>query len=100
MDGKSSSVSGCVATIEKICISHKLSLLFNVYGPHGTFEGGREKAPASICRNNHAKFSGINQYAIWGDGEQTRSFMYIDDCLEGTQRLLILKNLSLQYWER
>ena len=61
----------------------------NVYGPHGTYEGGREKAPAAICRKViEARLSGNNEIEIWGDGEQTRSFMYIDDCLEGTRRLM------------
>ncbi len=57
----------------------------NVYGPFGTFDGGREKAPAAICRKViEAKRSGDHEIEIWGDGEQTRSFMYIDDCLKGT----------------
>jgi nucleoside-diphosphate-sugar epimerase len=57
----------------------------NVYGPHGTWEGGREKAPAAICRKViHAKATGDHRIEIWGDGHQTRSFMYIDDCLKGT----------------
>ena len=57
----------------------------NVYGPHGTWEGGREKAPAAICRKVlHAKQSGDATIEIWGDGHQTRSFMYIDDCIRGT----------------
>ena len=61
----------------------------NVYGPHGTFEGGREKAPAAICRKiAEAKLSGRHEIEVWGDGEQTRSFMYIDDCLEGTRRIM------------
>jgi nucleoside-diphosphate-sugar epimerase len=56
----------------------------NVYGPHGTWEGGREKAPAAICRKViQAKLTGDHNIEIWGDGEQTRSFMYIDDCLYG-----------------
>jgi len=56
----------------------------NVYGPHGTWDGGREKAPAAICRKViHAKATGDHQIEIWGDGQQTRSFMYIDDCLKG-----------------
>lgn len=66
----------------------------NVYGPHGTFDGGREKAPAAICRKViAAKLSGRHEIDIWGDGEQTRSFMYIDDCLHGT-RLLMESGLS------
>jgi nucleoside-diphosphate-sugar epimerase len=61
----------------------------NVYGPHGTYEGGREKAPAAICRKViEAKLSGSGEIEIWGDGEQTRSFMYIDDCLVGTRRIM------------
>jgi nucleoside-diphosphate-sugar epimerase len=61
----------------------------NVYGPHGTFEGGREKAPAAICRKvAAAKLSGNHQIEVWGDGEQTRSFSYIDDCLRGTRLIM------------
>jgi nucleoside-diphosphate-sugar epimerase len=60
-----------------------------VYGPFGTFDGGREKAPAAICRKViSAMRSGSNSIEIWGDGEQTRSFTFIDDCLEGTLRLM------------
>ncbi len=61
----------------------------NVYGPHGTYKGGREKAPAAICRKViEAKLDGSNQIEIWGDGEQTRSFMFADDCVEGTRRIM------------
>jgi GDP-D-mannose 3', 5'-epimerase len=61
----------------------------NVYGPLGTWTGGREKAPAAICRKViEAKTSGNHQIEIWGDGKQTRSFMYIDDCTLGTQAIL------------
>jgi GDP-D-mannose 3',5'-epimerase len=61
----------------------------NVYGPLGTWTGGREKAPAAICRKViEAKHSGSNQIEIWGDGKQTRSFMYIDDCTKGTQMIM------------
>lgn len=61
----------------------------NVYGPHGTFDGGREKAPAAICRKViAAKLSGDHEIEIWGNGEQTRSFMFIDDCLHGTQAIM------------
>jgi nucleoside-diphosphate-sugar epimerase len=57
----------------------------NVYGPHGTWEGGREKAPAAICRKViHARHRKEPAIEIWGDGQQTRSFMYIDDCIRGT----------------
>src|ERR1700729_3606135 len=61
----------------------------NVYGPLGTWTGGREKAPAAICRKViEAKHSGKHEIEIWGDGKQTRSFMYIDDCTQGTQAIL------------
>jgi GDP-D-mannose 3', 5'-epimerase len=71
----------------------------NVYGPHGTWDGGREKAPAAVCRKViQAKLSGKHEIEIWGDGHQTRSFMYIDDCLKGTQSILnsdILEPINL-----
>ena len=61
----------------------------NVYGPYGTWTGGREKAPAAICRKViEAKMSGSRAIEIWGDGKQTRSFMYIDDCTRGTRSIL------------
>jgi GDP-D-mannose 3', 5'-epimerase len=60
----------------------------NVYGPDGTWCGGREKAPAAICRKvAEARLSGSSQIEIWGDGEQTRSFMYIDDCVYGSKAI-------------
>jgi GDP-D-mannose 3',5'-epimerase len=61
----------------------------NVYGPLGTWTGGREKAPAAICRKvAEAKLSGRHEIDVWGDGEQTRSFTYIDDCIYGTRLLM------------
>jgi len=61
----------------------------NVYGPWGSWDGGREKAPAAICRKViEAKDTGRREIVIWGDGRQTRSFMYIDDCLRGVDRIL------------
>jgi nucleoside-diphosphate-sugar epimerase len=67
----------------------RVSRFHNVYGPFGTWDGGREKAPAAICRKIiDAKVNGKNEINIWGDGKQTRSFMYIDDCLKGIQMLL------------
>jgi nucleoside-diphosphate-sugar epimerase len=62
----------------------RVARLHNVYGPFGTYEGGREKAPAAISRKViEAKLSGEHEIVIWGDGLQTRSFMYIDDCIKG-----------------
>lgn len=61
----------------------------NVYGPFGTYKGGREKAPAAACRKIiKAKLTGESELEIWGDGEQTRSFMYVDDCLVGLEKLM------------
>jgi GDP-D-mannose 3', 5'-epimerase len=61
----------------------------NIFGPHGTWQGGREKAPAAICRKVAiAKLTGSHEVEIWGDGEQTRSFCYIDDCVEGILRAM------------
>lgn len=66
----------------------RIARYHNVYGPNGTYDGGREKAPAAICRKViQAKLSGSHEIEIWGDGSQTRSFMYIDDCVYGTQLL-------------
>ncbi|MDF1700470.1 MAG: NAD-dependent epimerase/dehydratase family protein [Planctomycetota bacterium] len=61
----------------------------NVYGPHGTWDGGREKAPAAVCRKvAAAALSGKHEIEIWGDGEQTRSFTWIDDCVDGTRMIM------------
>ena len=73
---------------EDFGLETRVARYHNVYGPHGTWEGGREKAPAAICRKvAQAVHSGIHEIEIWGDGQQTRSFTYIDDCVEGTLRL-------------
>jgi GDP-D-mannose 3', 5'-epimerase len=61
----------------------------NIFGPLGTWDGGREKAPAALCRKVAiAKLTGDHRVEIWGDGKQTRSFCYIDDCVEGLYRLM------------
>ncbi len=74
---------------EDFGLQTRVARFHNVYGPYGTWEGGREKAPAAICRKViEAKLSGSGEITIWGNGEQTRSFMYIDDCLGGIQRIM------------
>jgi GDP-D-mannose 3', 5'-epimerase len=74
---------------EDFGLETRVARYHNVYGPHGTYDGGREKAPAAVCRKVAiAKLSGVHEIEIWGDGEQTRSFMYVDDCVMGSQRLL------------
>ena len=66
----------------------------NVYGPHGTWDGGREKAPAALCRKViEAKEKGQNWIEIWGDGTRTRSFMFIDDCVKGIDRIMHCEDL-------
>jgi GDP-D-mannose 3',5'-epimerase len=67
----------------------RVARFHNVYGPYGTFDGGREKAPAAICRKvANAVMTGNPTIEVWGDGEQSRSFMYIDDCVEGIQMIM------------
>ncbi|MGI8602780.1 MAG: NAD-dependent epimerase/dehydratase family protein [Verrucomicrobiales bacterium] len=74
---------------EDFGIQTRVARYHNVYGPLGTWDGGREKAPAAICRKViEAKLSARHEIEIWGDGNQTRSFMFIDDCLKGTVMFL------------
>jgi len=74
---------------EDFGLETRVARFHNVYGPYGTFDGGREKAPAAICRKViTSKLSGSNEIEIWGDGLQTRSFMYIDDCLRGVDAIM------------
>src|SRR3989440_2485374 len=69
---------------EDFKVPTRVARFHNVYGPYGTWDGGREKAPAAICRKViEAKMTGKHEIEIWGDGQQTRSFMYISDCLKG-----------------
>ncbi len=84
-------------TTEKICehytgdygLPTRIARFHNIYGPLGTWEGGREKAPAALSRKiAHAKLTGNHEIELWGDGEQTRSFCYIDDCVEGIHRIM------------
>lgn len=78
----------CRHFMEDFGIKTYVARYHNVFGPNGTYSGGREKAPAAICRKViEAKLSGKHTIEIWGDGEQTRSFMYIDDCIRGTIEL-------------
>jgi nucleoside-diphosphate-sugar epimerase len=74
---------------EDFGLETRVARFHNVYGPNGTFEGGREKAPAAICRKIiEAKLSGKHEIEVWGDGTRTRSFMYIDDCLKGIEMIM------------
>ncbi len=78
----------CRHFYEDFGLETRMARYHNVYGPLGTYDGGREKAPAAICRKiAEAVLSGRHEIEIWGDGEQTRSFMYIDDCVRGTQMI-------------
>jgi nucleoside-diphosphate-sugar epimerase len=77
----------CLYYAEEFGMDTRIVRFHNVYGPYGTFDGGREKAPAALCRKV-AEASPGGDIEIWGDGEQTRSFCYIDDCVEGIYRLM------------
>jgi GDP-D-mannose 3',5'-epimerase len=83
--------------IERLCLHYRedygletrIVRFHNIFGPNGTWDGGREKAPAALCRKiAQAKLTGATEIEIWGDGEQTRSFCYIDDCLNGIYKLM------------
>jgi nucleoside-diphosphate-sugar epimerase len=79
----------CRHFTEDFGLETRVARYHNVYGPHGTYDGGREKAPAAVCRKVvQAQLSKSGEIEIWGDGEQTRSFTFIDDCLYGTQALM------------
>ena len=79
----------CTHYREDFGFQTRIARFHNIYGPLGTWCGGREKAPAAMCRKvATAKLSGKHEIEIWGDGEQTRSFCYIDDCLDGIWRLM------------
>lgn len=69
------------------CINVRIARFHNIFGPEGTWNGGKEKAPAATCRKvAEAQDGGVVE--VWGDGEQTRSFLYIDECLDGVERLM------------
>ncbi len=73
-------------------LSVRIVRLHNVYGPYGTYSGGREKAPAAICRKiAYAKIKNNKKINVWGDGKQTRSFMFIDDCIDGILKIFLSK---------
>jgi GDP-D-mannose 3',5'-epimerase len=77
----------CQYYLEEGKLLTRVARFHNIYGPFGTYEGGREKAPAAICRKLALAHYG-DDVEVWGDGEQTRSFMYVDDCVEGIYRIL------------
>lgn len=79
----------CTHYREDYGLETRIVRFHNIFGPLGTWDGGREKAPAALCRKvSLAKLSGNHEIEIWGDGEQTRSFCYIDDCVDGIYRLM------------
>ena len=79
----------CRHFMEDFGLITRVARFHNVYGPHGTFDGGREKAPAAICRKViQAGITGNKEIVIWGDGKQTRSFTYIDDCIKGIKDIM------------
>jgi nucleoside-diphosphate-sugar epimerase len=79
----------CQGFTAELGLPTRIARLHNVYGPWGTYRGGREKAPAAICRKiAEAELSGHHEIEIWGDGGQTRSFTYVDDCVTGLERIM------------
>jgi len=78
----------CRHFMEDYGIQVRIARYHNIYGPYGTYDGGREKAPAALCRKViNSKKKKENNIKVWGDGKQTRTFLYVDDCVEGTLRL-------------
>jgi len=77
----------CLYYQDEFGLDTRIVRFHNIYGPNGTYDGGREKAPAALCRKVALAHDG-GEIEIWGDGEQTRSFCYIDDCVEGIYRLM------------
>lgn len=75
----------CMETAKRNKLHFRIARFHNIYGPNGTYDGGREKAPAALCRK---VIQADKEIEIWGDGKQTRSFCYIDDCIEGINRLM------------
>jgi len=85
----------CRHFTEDFKLTTRVARFHNVYGPQGTYDGGREKAPAAMCRKViEAKLSGKHEIEIWGDGHQTRSFMYIDDCITGIEKIFHSDNVT------
>jgi len=79
----------CMHYRDDFGVDTRIVRFHNIFGPLGTWDGGREKAPAALCRKVAiAKLTGNPAVAIWGDGEQTRSFCYIDDCVKGIHKLM------------
>jgi nucleoside-diphosphate-sugar epimerase len=79
----------CLHYQEEFGIETRIARFHNIYGPLGTWDGGREKAPAAMCRKAAvAKLTGDREVEIWGDGEQTRSFCYVDDCVTGIYKIM------------
>ena len=78
----------CRHFMEDYGLEVRVARYHNIYGPYGTYDGGREKAPAALCRKViQARKDGNDTIDVWGDGEQTRTFLYVDECVEGTLRL-------------
>ena len=78
----------CRHFLEDFNLDTKVARYHNIFGPLGTFDGGREKSPAALCRKvAKAKFEGTKDIEVWGDGEQTRSYLFIDDCVDATLNL-------------
>ena len=79
----------CRHFMEDYGLEVRVARYHNIYGPYGTYDGGREKAPAALCRKViQAKKENKNEIDVWGDGEQTRTFLYVDECVEGNFKII------------
>ena len=79
----------CRHFMEDYGLEVRIARYHNIYGPFGTYDGGREKAPAALCRKViNAKRNKESKIEVWGDGKQTRTFLFIDDCIEGTLKII------------
>ena len=87
MDGKLFSESLYLAYNKNYNLNCKVARYHNIFGTNGTWDGGKEKAPAAICRKVASVLDG-EEIEVWGDGLQTRSFLYIDDCIDATIKLM------------
>jgi len=81
------SEQACLSYNKELGLETRIARFHNIYGPNGSYEGGREKSPAALCRKI-SKARKIGSIKVWGDGKQSRSFCYIDDCLEGIYKLM------------
>ena len=95
MDGKNFLVKDFICHISRnYGLNVRIARFHNIFGPYGTWKGGKEKAPAAMCRKVAEAPNRSSYIEVWGDGKQTRSFLYIDECIEAVQRLMASKTFD------